>query len=738
MNQEWFTAKELAGAEGMPGTVQNVTRRAKRDGWMSRRRSGRGGGWEYSFASLPQETQQHLRGQAATAAAQRVFDSASSTEASGHQFAEDVLAKQAERDDRRRRLKEEGLQAWAALPKDSDKAQRANARHIVLKALWDHRRSQGGPGRLADALFAEKANAGEINLPIWVWDWMPHRQGARALTEPTLRRWHYDFMDQGIYGLVDGYGNRAGQSKVETTEPLKKLVLGAMLRHPHITPRKMKAFVSASHPDLDIASVKAYERFMRKWKDENAQTWTYLTNPDGWKNVYMAAVGSHHERIIRLNQCWELDSTPGDVMLTDGRHSVVGVIDLYSRRKKLFVSKTSTAAAVCQVFRRAVLDWGVPEAVRTDNGADYVSNRFSDVIADLEITHELCIPFASEQKGTVERALQTMSHGIVDLLPGFIGHNVADRKLIEARKSFASRIMDPDGVVEVALSSEEFQQVLNDYVDSVYSHDSHSGLDGRTPFEVAAAWSEPVRRIRDERALDMLLADLGGNRTITKKGIRFENHLYDHPALFEHVGREAVVKRDEQDIGRLAVYVEGTFVAIAECAELLGISRKERAAAARHAQREFLKEQSKEFRGYRNAVQKNIAQVVLESRKEQAENLVIMPHAGLDYTTDGLNEAGRAARAHQPAQPAPATASSDAERKAFQEQFAAEQQAAPVVESETPPRRYERWVRLDRRVQAGDPVSEAEARWHKRYPASDEYRSMKTFYADFNQQVNEQ
>ncbi len=35
------------------------------------------------------------------------------------------------------------------------------------------------------------------------------------------------------------------------------------------------------------------------------------------------------------------DSTPADVMLKDGRHSIIGVIDLYSRRVKLHVSKTS-------------------------------------------------------------------------------------------------------------------------------------------------------------------------------------------------------------------------------------------------------------------------------------------------------------------------------------------------------------------------------------------------------------
>lgn len=57
MNQDWFTAKELAGLSGMPGTHSAVVRRAKRDGWKSRQRRAQGGGREYAFSSLPLETQ---------------------------------------------------------------------------------------------------------------------------------------------------------------------------------------------------------------------------------------------------------------------------------------------------------------------------------------------------------------------------------------------------------------------------------------------------------------------------------------------------------------------------------------------------------------------------------------------------------------------------------------------------------------------------------------------------------
>jgi len=58
--EQWFSAKALAGLPGMPGTHSAVVRRAKRDGWACRTRSGKGGGREYAFSSLPIATQAAL------------------------------------------------------------------------------------------------------------------------------------------------------------------------------------------------------------------------------------------------------------------------------------------------------------------------------------------------------------------------------------------------------------------------------------------------------------------------------------------------------------------------------------------------------------------------------------------------------------------------------------------------------------------------------------------------------
>lgn len=58
--ERWYGAIELAGVPGMPATHSAVVRVAKRGGWISRQRVGRGGGREYAFSSLPAPTQAAL------------------------------------------------------------------------------------------------------------------------------------------------------------------------------------------------------------------------------------------------------------------------------------------------------------------------------------------------------------------------------------------------------------------------------------------------------------------------------------------------------------------------------------------------------------------------------------------------------------------------------------------------------------------------------------------------------
>lgn len=58
--REWFAAQDLAGLSGLPRTARRVRSMASREAWKSRKRAGRGGGFEYHISSLPQESQAAL------------------------------------------------------------------------------------------------------------------------------------------------------------------------------------------------------------------------------------------------------------------------------------------------------------------------------------------------------------------------------------------------------------------------------------------------------------------------------------------------------------------------------------------------------------------------------------------------------------------------------------------------------------------------------------------------------
>jgi len=630
---------------------------------------------------------------------------------------------------------EEGRRQYNALDRTDARRIKADARHWLVRQIFEISRIEQISHRQAGEHLAYRVNTGAIILPQHVLELLPNRCGTRELSPSTLYKWLMAYKNNGIWGLVTNYGNRKGQSKISQHPELQRLVLGHFLKYPQITSKALKQLIAAERPDLNIVSQSAIANYLKQWRDDNPQLLTYLQNPDRWKNIYMSGVGSVTEDVHRPNQIWELDSTPGEWLLTDGsRHVVVGCIDLHTRRVKPYVSKTSTAAAVKQVMRRSILDWGIPEIVRTDNGKDYVSESVDNLLFDLQIDHQICVPFASEEKGTIERFFRTMSHGILNLLEGFIGHNVAERKAIESRKSFAQRIMKKDEVVEVSVSPEQLQEILDDWVEAYYENEPHSGLNGQTPMQAWRSYSHTLREITDPHALDELMSDIAGDRVIGKKGIRFNNHNYHDldGLIFRHAGEQVRLRYDEQDIGRLAVYLaeDGQFLCWAECPEILGISRNEHAKAIKSAQKKFMAEQAAEARRFTRQIKQNPVQAVIEHRKAEAGNVTDLPKRKDRYSTPALESAQKAHQARNPKQPH--KGGLNEQEKELQKQLESRQQqkaqpapkAAPVqrIKTETPEQRFARACRLENKE---DSLLEVDRRWLRNYQQSNEYQARK-------------
>lgn len=621
--KEWFSASELVGFSGLPSHRDTIGRMAKKQKWTSRQRAGRGGGYEFHISSLSEETKTDI-----IATQISIEKVAEKTEMNGRP----EISKKAS-----------GLSKMIGLSEASDR--RLDARLKILECLDIFITNSGLNIDRSIEVFSVKYNLGEIQVDGSISRLIPD------VSKATLYRWKRNLKMKGAGGLVSTT-KRGRKTMIDNSPELKDFILSMITDFPHISGKQIHRamtarFFNAVH--VDVPSRRSVERYVEQWKRGNAQIFTAIKNPDEYKNTFMTAFGLANEKIKRLNQRWEFDSTPADIMLIDGRHTIVGVIDVYSRRPMMRVARSSASADVAALLRRALLAWGVPEVAKTDNGADYVSKHIKRVFSSLEIDQQLCPPFQPWHKPFIERFFRTFSHDLLEIMPGYIGHNVADRSAIEARMSFSDRLFKKDQIIEMKMTSEELQEFCDDWCDNIYMHSAHSGIEDKTPFQMVAGWEAPVNKIYDERALDILLAPApgdGGFRTVGKKGIRVDNYAFIHEDLWAHVERRVRVLYDPSDFGRVFVFEgESTeFICIAECPEITGIDRKAVSMKARSMQRKEIQIQKREMKATARKVNtREVVDEILSHHRRKAGELAMFPTAENKYTSGGLTAAGRAA-----------------------------------------------------------------------------------------------
>jgi putative transposase len=549
----------------------------------------------------------------------------------------------------------------------------------------------------------------------------------------TVTRWRRQLQHEGVRRLGGNYGNRKGASKIEAQPELLKFCLAMVTEFPDANATSMMKGIKARFSKRAIAypSTRALQRWLNGWKAEHKQLLTAIANPDGWKNKYMTAFGSASEGVERLNQLWEADGTPADVMLTDGRYAIIGVIDVYSRRTLLHVVRTQKASAVAAMLRRALLEWGVWETLKTDNGSDYTSHHIRRVVELLHLNQEFSAPFSGWQKPHIERVFRTFAHDLVELLPNYIGHNVAERERIRARQSFAERLFKKDDAPEINMTAAELQAFCDRWVNDVYMHQEHSGLGGMTPFEKASSYTGEVRRIENPRALDILLSETEGDgvRTVTKKGIRIKPGTFIAPELGEWVGSEVRCLKDATDLGRIYVFtLDNEFICIAEDPSLTGVSRQEVSAVARARQKVRVQEARKKLKqAAREEDVKEIATEIQDYKAERRKSLTQFPHKGVAHTSAGLTAAEQAVAmldaSKQPKEQPPVDAAALAE---VQQLLRDEQ-----VEREPEEKRFRRWWDLQQRKAAGGETNEFDAAWLKSYEQTEEFSARKMLLDDF-------
>lgn len=712
---EQFDLPQIAAA--LNRNKSSVIRRAAKEGWAFIEQAVRGGQRRlYPLALLPEDVQSALRRAESLQAANAIA-------VSPHYQAGAIVGRRLSINDAvearvAQRCREQGAAAAAGLTGVSKARMDAKLDVLARLTAYAQVRRLGQCAALDE--FCRAYNAGEIDVAQDV-----REHAGETLSPITVRRWKKLVKTQGPAALAGAYGNRKGASVLDSEPEINRFVIGLLAEKPHISSVLMHRALCTRFKGAAIPTERNVARWLANWKQENARDFMALTNPDGYKNRYLSAFGKMDEQITAANQLWMMDSTPADVMLADGRHSILGVIDVATRRLRFLVSKTSTAEAVGQLARRAILEWGVPEAVKLDNGKDYASVRFNRLLAALHIEPRFSMPFAGWEKAFIERAFRTFSHGLLELLPGYVGHNVAEAQEIRARQSFAERLFEKNKVVEIKLTASELQDFCDRWCDDVYAHTAHEGLGGITPFNKAAATRNVVKRIEDERALDLLLGE-GFERTVVKKGLRIEGLHYIAPELATVIGEPVLVRMDDADLGRAVVYHNEQFLCVAECPEITGISRQEVAAHARRKQTERTQSAKKLLReASRKAGLGELVAEIMDESARQAATLAALPAPNVVHLTPALEAATEAADALEAAEkPTPATTVTLENLVDLRDAMRREQ-----VQDETSEQRFRR--ALDTLMKPEDERNDIERRFLKSHCNSPEFKGRWSLFEDF-------
>ena len=604
----------------------------------------------------------------------------------------------------------------------------------------------------------------------------------KTISAVTLARWQKLVSDHGVSALNGNYGKTRGQTIIDQNPAIKGYILAILQQTPHVSAkhiiRALRANFAQMYIDGDLPSYRTVQHWLGCWKNTHRQLHLFATNPDAWKSKYRAASGTAAEAIIRLNQLWEMDSTPADILCADGRrYQIIGCIDVYSRRLKLLVHRTSNAAAIAGLLRKCITDWGIPEAVKTDNGKDYISTHLRRIFAALNITHHTCRPFSPEQKPHIERAFKTFHHDILELLPGFTGHNVAERQDLQQVQAFAKRFGKPQnpptsiGSVlrpTAFLTVDRLQDFCDRWCDSLYAHDAHRGLGGKTPWHMANTYTGEVRTPKTPRTLDILLlpaAGGGGVRTVTKKGISVNNAPYDCPELGGLEGKQVKVLLSQDDWGVVFIFdLNDTYICTAKSPQRQGVSIKQVATARKNRQAEWLKQQRTEMQALtKHHNIKDTATDILNHAEGLANKMVAFPTTPTPVSTDTLDKMAFFGSAspdgdcnrdlsgiHKQHQMSP-QATFDTINKSFQRvknQIAVGRCTEPIYNSsrandtgtiaasrsndpidnvvalpESPQTRYNKWLALASKIQSGDSLPEYEHKWYTLYQQSAEFKS---------------
>lgn len=659
--QNWFTAKELAGLAGMPGTERGVKKFADREGWEGQRRLG-SKALEYHFAVLPAETQDAI-----------LLKRADDT--SGVCDGELITTEDNRLNDNQRAV----MSARVAFVRAIERMKVNVSQQHAIETLVGLARDNQLPPYLAQQVV--RAN--------------DRKTDTRTLSERTLKRW---------IGAFNKDGERALAPK------RRKADLSV--------PEWAKAFLSQYQRPQKPSVEAAYSLFTQSYSGDKpsihqVRRWLAKLSPETRERGRM---GAHELNTLQPFRRRNTDHLlPNDVWVADGhtfdaevinpltgqpfRPEVTMVIDWATRRIVGYaLNLAESTLATIDALRDSITRAGMFNLFYVDNGAGFKNEAVLEVIDRLggTVTHSL--PYNSQARGVIERAHQSILVRLSKTLPSYIGADMDKEAATKAHR--ISRREIKAGNKSNIPSFQEFWERLNNAINE-YNFKPHSGLARQRDLETGnmrhqspmEAWASA-----EAKGFEPLKAPAGVVESlvrpqevrITHRGeVKLAGGIYYLDALRDFHGEEIRVGWDYRDSSRVWAHtLDGELIGEAAldgnstpAMPMAAIERakekRERGQMARLVQKaKVLTGQQVEIRAVEEATPETAThQRRVEAAREKAKAL-----------------------AHQPL-----------------EQFELPQNKVA---------RFRFWKRLDAQIQEGKELGEKALKWHASYPQQQEFRSI--------------
>lgn len=698
--QEWWTAAEIAGAglADMPDSRQGVDAHAKRLDWrahpqLSRRRSGRGGGWEYHWKLFPSRAQRDLLKRSAPSAQVRASSDGDDVWAWFDGLPDSVKDKAK----KRLRILQEVEALAPAMTKFVAVADASRRHHVSERTLWNWFEMVSG---------VEPA------------DWLAHLAPRHRAQAPKRER---------------------ASCSAEFLDWLKAdfLRLGGA------------SFSSCYDRVLGVCESRGLAtltlRTARRWMDENVPHVTQVFARKGLSGLQKCFPPQIRDRstltaLEGVNaDCHKIDvfvDWPG--IEKPVRPQIVGFQDLYSNKILAWrVDLDPNKVAVMSAFGELIETWGIPKHCLFDNGHEFankwltggVPTRFRFKVRDqdplgvlpmLGIKVHWATP-AHGQAKPIERGFRDFADRIA-LDPRFAGAYVGNRP--DAK---------PEDYGSRAIPRDEFLRVLDE---GIQAHNARQGrltdtAKGRS-FDDTFAESYARTRIKKATAEQSRLWLMGQEvRKLQQNhgGLQLFKNSYWADWMNEHAGEQIVARFDPENLhSGVHIYrLDGEYLGQADCREKVGFFDLVGARLHAKAQRQRRKAEKQLLDAMRPISVQDFAAVMDETVRPEAP-LVEAKIVDLE-----------AARIRQPIftreMPVPVT-NPEAEKKheSFVVDFKrAEEAKADTRPAETDADRFRRALDIEARAQDGKPVGAAEAEWLGRYQQTPEYTRQRMFMEDFSQ-----